>query len=158
MTVAVVIPCYNVALHIRDVIDHLPMDIDWIIAVDDCSKDETSSILKDLEKVNSKLIYIRHDVNQGVGGALITGYKKSLELNADITIKVDGDDQMDASYIPELLKPIENSKADFTKGNRFRDFKALKSMPVIRRVGNLGLSFLIKAASGYWNIYDPTNG
>jgi dolichol-phosphate mannosyltransferase len=71
---------------------------------------------------------------------------------------MDGDDQMDPSYIPSLLKPIKENKADFTKGNRFRDFKALNRMPVTRRIGNLGLSFLIKAASGYWNIFDPTNG
>jgi len=89
---------------------------------------------------------------------MITGYKRSLELDSDITIKIDGDDQMDSSNIPMLIKPLIEGKADYTKGNRFRDFKALKQMPAIRRMGNLGLSFLIKAASGYWNIFDPNNG
>ncbi|MEO5905086.1 MAG: glycosyltransferase family 2 protein, partial [Saprospiraceae bacterium] len=96
--------------------------------------------------------------NQGVGGAMITAYQKAIELDADFTIKLDGDGQMDVSYIQALLKPLINYKADFTKGNRFRDFAALRSMPLVRRIGNLGLSFLIKAASGYWNIFDPTNG
>src|SRR4030095_10429379 len=91
-------------------------------------------------------------------GALITGYQKSLELNADIVIKIDGDGQMDPSYIGDLIKPLMHHQADFTKGNRFRDLNALQSMPLIRRLGNLGLSFMIKAASGYWNIFDPTNG
>jgi hypothetical protein len=89
---------------------------------------------------------------------MLTGYKKSLELNSEITIKIDGDGQMDAANIPLLIKPIIQNKADFTKGNRFRDFRALKQMPMSRRIGNLGLSFMIKAASGYWNIFDPTNG
>ena len=101
---------------------------------------------------------INLEVNQGVGGAMITGFKRSIELNSDITIKIDGDNQMDSSYIPALIKPIVENKADYTKGNRFRDFKALRKMPVLRRTGNLGLSFCIKAASGYWNIFDPNNG
>src|SRR5205814_94982 len=84
-------------------------------------------------------------VNQAVGGAMLTGFKKSLELHSDITIKMDGDNQMDSSYIHELIKPITENEADFTKGNRFRDFSALKTMPLSRRLGNLGLSFCIHA-------------
>ncbi len=158
MIITVVIPCYNVAKHIKDVIGNIPGSISYIIAVNDCSKDDTESILLNLANENKKIIYIRHEVNQGVGGAMISGYKRSMELNADITIKMDGDGQMDAAYIPALVKPLVNDKADFAKGNRFRDLKALQAMPLSRRIGNLGLSFIIKAASGYWNVFDPTNG
>jgi len=158
MIVSVVIPCYNVAVHIEEVIRNLPASISWIIVVNDCSKDDTETILLRLAKENEKIIYIRHEVNQGVGGAMLSGYKKSLELKSDFTIKMDGDGQMDADYIPALLKPLVEDKADFTKGNRFRDLKALRAMPISRRIGNMGLSFIIKAASGYWNIFDPTNG
>ncbi|OQP47180.1 hypothetical protein A4H97_06640 [Niastella yeongjuensis] len=158
MIVSVIIPCYNVAAHIEKVITNLPAEIDYIITVNDRSPDESESILLHLQKENKKIIYLKHEVNQGVGGAMLTGFKKSLELNCDITIKMDGDDQMDPSYIPALLKPLLENTADFTKGNRFRDLNALKSMPLGRRIGNLGLSFLIKGASGYWNIFDPTNG
>jgi hypothetical protein len=126
--------------------------------VNDRSPDDAETIILRLQKTNDKIIYLKHDVNQGVGGAMLTGFAKSLELGCDITIKMDGDNQMDPSYIPALLKPIVENKADFTKGNRFRDLNALKSMPFGRRIGNLGLSFLIKGASGYWNIFDPTNG
>jgi len=158
MIITVVIPCYNVSKHIEDVIRKLPQEVNWVIAVNDCSKDDTEKILSGLKEENKKVIFINHETNQGVGGAMITGFKKSIELNSDITIKIDGDDQMDSSYIPALIKPIIDNKADYTKGNRFRDFKALRQMPVLRRTGNLGLSFCIKAASGYWNIFDPNNG
>lgn len=158
MIITVVIPCYNVSKHIEDVIKQLPAEVSWIIAVNDCSKDDTENKLIRLAKENKKLIFINHEINQGVGGAMLTGFKRSIELNSDITIKMDGDDQMDSSLIPKLIQPLAENKADYTKGNRFRDLKALKKMPAIRRIGNLGLSFFIKAASGYWNIFDPNNG
>lgn len=158
MIISVVIPCYNVSKHIENVIQQLPSEVSWVIAVNDCSKDDTEKVLLQLTEKNKKIVFINHSTNQGVGGAMLTGFKKSIELNTDITIKIDGDDQMDSSLIPALIQPIIANKADYTKGNRFRDFKALKKMPVIRRIGNLGLSFLIKVASGYWNIFDPNNG
>jgi glycosyltransferase involved in cell wall biosynthesis len=156
--ISVVIPCYNVSKHIEGVIAGLPPEISFIITVNDNSTDNTQSLLEELALSNPKIMIIKHEINKGVGGALITGYKKSLELRADITIKLDGDGQMDPSYIPKLVQPIVDGKADFTKGNRFYDFMALRTMPIARRIGNLGLSFLTKAASGYWNIFDPTNG
>jgi len=158
MIVSVIIPCYNVARHIEEVIGNLPSGIDYIITVNDCSPDETETIIHRLLQTEKRIIYIKHEFNQGVGGAMLTGFKKSIELNSDITIKMDGDNQMDSFYIPALIKPLIDNKADFTKGNRFRDFRALKEMPLTRRIGNLGLSFLIKGASGYWNIFDPSNG
>jgi glycosyltransferase involved in cell wall biosynthesis len=158
MIITVVIPCYNVSRHIEDVIKKLPAEVHWIIAVNDRSKDDTENVLSRIQGENRKVVVINHEENQGVGGAMITGFKRSIELNSDITIKIDGDDQMDSSYLPAFIKPILDNKADYTKGNRFRDFKALRKMPVLRRFGNLGLSFMIKAASGYWNIFDPNNG
>jgi glycosyltransferase involved in cell wall biosynthesis len=157
-TISVVIPCYNVSKHIEKVIGTLPSWITHIIAVNDCSTDETKKILERLAGENDKIHVLHHTVNQGVGGAMITGYKKSLELDARITIKMDGDGQMNPENILRLIQPLLDGGADFSKGNRFRDLHALKSMPVFRRIGNLGLSFLIKAASGYWNVFDPTNG
>lgn len=158
MRINVVIPCYNVAAHIEAVINSLPLEVTWVIAVNDASRDSTLDILDRLAATNPRLVVVTHEVNQGVGGAMISGYRKSIELGGDVTIKMDGDGQMDPSLIPALIRPIETGTADFTKGNRFRDLRALRSMPWARRVGNLGLSFLIKAASGYWNIFDPANG
>lgn len=152
---AVVIPCYKVSDHIRQVIESLPDWIDNIIVIDDACPDHSGRIA---EAARPNVTVIYHAENQGVGGAVVSGYKKALELNADIIIKMDGDGQMDASGIDRLTAPIINNQADYAKGNRFRDFSELKRMPAVRLIGNSGLSFLVKAASGYWNIIDPTNG
>ena len=87
-----------------------------------------------------------------------TGYQEALRLGADIVVKMDGDDQMDPVYLPALISPLERGTADYTKGNRWHDTHLLMTMPFVRRVGNLGLSFLTKAASGYWKVFDPCNG
>jgi dolichol-phosphate mannosyltransferase len=73
-------------------------------------------------------------------------------------VKIDGDGQMPLALLPKLLHPLALGKADYVKGNRFRDFDAIRKMPPLRRFGNVVLSFLVKAATGYWQCFDPTNG
>ena len=131
MIVSVVIPCYNVAKHIEQVICSIPANVRFIIAVNDCSTDGTHCILTRLMEKNERLVYVKHEKNQGVGGAMLSGFQKALDLNSDITVKMDGDGQMDHSNIGRLIKPILDGAADFSKGNRFRDFKALKNMPAL---------------------------
>ena len=152
--IAVVIPSYRVKNFLREVVLSLPEFIDFVIVVDDKCPEESYKEVENLDKV----FIIHHEINQGVGGAVVSGYKKAIELNADIVVKIDGDGQMDSNYILPLITLLLENKADYTKGNRFRDFKALKSMPKIRLFGNSVLSFLIKMASGYWSMMDPTNG
>ena len=156
--IAVVIPCYRVEREIDTVITNLPGYLKHIIVVDDSSPDQTAEIVRQLAQNDRRILLICHEKNQGVGGAVITGFRKALELDAQIVVKVDGDGQMDLSYLPELLTPLIEARADYTKGNRFRDFQALQKMPLIRRIGNMALGFLAKAATGYWNLFDPTNG
>ncbi len=156
--IAAVVPAYRVVDEIAEVVRGLPSYIRHIIVVDDASPDSTSDAVAALFKHDRRLILLRHDHNQGVGGAMITGFRKALEIGAQIVVKVDGDGQMDVSHLPELLMPLIEGKADYTKGNRFRDFIALQKMPFIRQLGNMGLGFLAKAATGYWNLFDPTNG
>lgn len=153
---AVIIPAYRVSETITSVIDSIPQEIEHIIVVDDACPESSGKIAEGLNRTN--LIVLYHKENQGVGGAVITGYKKALELGCDIAIKMDGDGQMDPACIGDLIEPLISDRADYTKGNRFRDFKALKSMPKVRLFGNSILSFLVKFSSGYWNIMDPTNG
>jgi dolichol-phosphate mannosyltransferase len=154
----VVIPAYRVASEIEAVIGSLPDYLRHIIVVDDASPDNTVKVVEALSNHDRRIFLIRHAHNRGVGGAMITGFQKALELGAQVIVKIDGDGQMDPAYIPELLAPLVQGKADYTKGNRFRDFESLRRMPIVRRIGNLGLSFLTKAATGYWNCFDPTNG
>jgi dolichol-phosphate mannosyltransferase len=156
--IAAVVPAYRVESEIADVLRGLPSYIRHIIVVDDASPDSTSDVVAALVKRDRHIVLMRHDHNQGVGGAMVTGFRKALELGAQIIVKIDGDGQMDVSHLPELLLPLIEGKADYAKGNRFRDFIALQKMPFIRRLGNMGLGFLAKAATGYWNVFDPTNG
>lgn len=156
--IAVVIPCYRVEREIAALIANLPHYVKHIIVIDDASPDETSNIVMTAAQKDQRIILIGHEKNQGVGGAMITGFRTALKLGAQIVVKVDGDGQMDPAHLPNLLLPIIQGRADYTKGNRFRDFQALQKMPVTRRVGNMALGFLTKAATGYWNLFDPTNG
>ena len=156
--IAAVIPCYRVEQEIQSVLEAVPASIQSIIVVDDASPDATANLVSASAIIDKRILLIRHLSNQGVGGAMITGYRKALELGAQVIVKIDGDGQMDMEHLPRLLQPLIDGKADYTKGNRFRDFKSLQQMPFLRRVGNMGLAFLAKAATGYWHTFDPTNG
>jgi glycosyltransferase involved in cell wall biosynthesis len=154
--VAVVIPCYRVAEHIADVIRGIPPAVQCIVCVDDCSPDNSAEVI--LAVGDPRVVLVRHAVNQGVGGAMVTGFRECLERDIDIVVKMDGDGQMDPAYLDSLLAPLIKGEADYAKGNRWHHTDELTAMPVVRRVGNLGLSFLTKAASGYWQMFDPCNG
>ena len=156
--IAAVIPCYRVEREIQSVLQTIPTSIKHIIVIDDASPDSTTELVSASAKEDHRILLIRHPFNQGVGGAMVTGYRKALELGAQVVVKIDGDGQMDMAHLPRLLQPLIEGKADYTKGNRFRDFKSLQKMPLIRRVGNMGLAFLAKVATGYWHTFDPTNG
>ena len=154
--IAVIIPAYRAESTISKVINDIPDSVQWIIVVDDCSPDHTSKLVSDM--TDSRILLIKHETNQGVGGAMWTGYLAALEVGANIIVKMDSDDQMDAKYLTKLTDPIIEGCADYTKGNRFLHLSHINSMPFIRRLGNISLSFLTKMATGYWNIFDPTNG
>jgi glycosyltransferase involved in cell wall biosynthesis len=154
--IAVVIPAYKVPDQIRGVVEAIPQHIHHIIVVDDHCPQSSGKEAERSGRENLTVLY--HRRNRGVGAAVVTGYKKALELGCDIVVKIDGDGQMDPVHIGDLIDPLTRDTADYCKGNRFRGYRALKSMPKIRLLGNSGLSFLIKGASGYWNIMDPTNG
>jgi dolichol-phosphate mannosyltransferase len=156
--ITVVIPAYRVEYEIVTVLREMPAFVKYIIVVDDASPDSTRTLVREHAQQDARVILLCHEKNQGVGGAMVTGFRKALELNSQVVIKIDGDGQMDVSHLPGLIAPLLMGKADYTKGNRFRDFQALTRMPLVRRVGNLFLAFLTKAATGYWNLFDPTNG
>ena len=105
-----------------------------------------------------RVTVLTHQVNQGVGGAVMTGYQRALAAGATVVVKLDGDGQMDPALIPQFAAPILQGRADYVKGNRFYNIEDVRAMPMVRLVGNAGLSFMTKLSSGYWNIFDPTNG
>ena len=156
--IAAVIPCYRVEREISSVLTSLPSYLTHVIVVDDASPDGTLKLVTQFAERDRRILLIRHEKNEGVGGAMITGFRKALELDAQVVVKIDGDGQMDTTYLPDLILPLLQGRADYSKGNRFRDFEALQAMPLIRRMGNMALAFLSKAATGYWNLFDPTNG
>lgn len=150
------IPSFKVHETIKEVVLSLPETISHIIVVDDKCPYGSG---KEAEKANRKnVVVLYHEANQGVGGAMVTGYRKALELGCDVVIKIDGDGQMDPKQIDRLVEPLLRNEADYTKGNRFINLATLRTMPKVRLFGNSILSFLVKISSGYWDIMDPTNG
>jgi glycosyltransferase involved in cell wall biosynthesis len=156
LTVAVAIPAYRAEATIAQVVATLPDLVDRVIVVDDASPDGTGAALRAI--ADPRLVVVTHETNRGVGGAMKTAYRKSLELGSDVVVKIDADGQMDPAQMPALLDALVDSRCDYAKGNRFLDSRALAQMPRLRLLGNLALTFLTKVASGYWHIFDPQNG
>ncbi|GAA1926196.1 glycosyltransferase family 2 protein [Nocardioides marmoribigeumensis] len=156
MRVAVVVPAHNEERLIGKVITTMPSIVDHIVIIDDASPDGTSDAVRAVHDPRVELITLRE--NQGVGGAILTGHTRALDLGADVVAIMAGDAQMDPDFLPALLDPIADGEAQFTKANRFYGPGSFKGMPRHRIFGNVVLSFLTKAASGYWNLFDPQNG
>jgi glycosyltransferase involved in cell wall biosynthesis len=155
--IAVVVPSYKVTSHVVQTLSEIGKEVSYIFVVDDACPDGSGKLVQ--EKVSdSRVKVIFHEENLGVGGAMITGYKAALETDANIIVKLDGDGQMDPALIGELIAPIVNGRADYTKGDRLDSLTGLWQMPSIRLIGNAGLSLLTKISTGYCNITDPTNG
>jgi dolichol-phosphate mannosyltransferase len=157
LRIAVVIPCYKVTRHILDLILAIGSEVQFIYVVDDACPDGSGEFV--LANINdSRVRVIFHTQNQGVGGAVLTGYEAAISDAADLIVKLDGDGQMDPLLIPDFISPIIMGEADYTKGNRFYDLEKVRTMPTVRLFGNAVLSLMTKLSSGYWNLFDPTNG
>ena len=155
--ISVVMPCYRSSKQVLEVIKRVPKTVNRIYCVDDGCPDKTGTMIE--KKCKDKRVKILfHKQNQGVGGAVVTGYKQALADGADIIVKIDSDGQMNPALLPRFIGPLMKGQADYTKGNRFFTPEFLNGMPKIRLLGNAGLSFLNKFSTGYWQIFDPTNG
>lgn len=158
-TIAVVVPSYNEELLIGRVIETMPQFVDKIVIVDDCSRDNTSQVVQSyVDRYPERVVLIRHEINQGVGGAIATGYKWCRDQSIDATVVMAGDAQMDPNDLPALLDPVVNNEVDYSKGNRLISGEAWKEIPRVRYLGNAMLSLLTKIASGYWHIADSQTG
>jgi dolichol-phosphate mannosyltransferase len=155
--IAVVIPSYKVTRHILGVIAGIGPEVGRIYVVDDKCPDHSGDFVS-ANCTDARVTVLRHEQNQGVGGAVMSGYRAAIADGASVIVKVDGDGQMDARLIPAFVAPILSGEADYTKGNRFFDLEQIGAMPQMRLFGNAMLSLLTKLSSGYWDLFDPTNG
>ncbi|RXZ72065.1 glycosyltransferase family 2 protein [Agromyces albus] len=154
--VAAVVPAYKEEAMIATVIETMPDFVDHIVIVDDCSPDATSEVVRSID--SSRVTLLRHEVNQGVGGSIITGHRAAIELGADVNVVMAGDAQMDPKHLPALLDEVTDGGFGFAKANRFFAPESFEGMPRHRVFGNIVLSFMTKLASGYWHLFDPQNG
>jgi glycosyltransferase involved in cell wall biosynthesis len=155
--IAVVIPCFAVRGQVLSVLERVGPEVSRIFVVDDACPQRTGAHVQSSCK-DPRVEVIFHPENQGVGGAVITGYAAALRHGADIVVKIDGDAQMAPELLPLFVQPLLDGEADYSKGNRFFSLENLKGMPPVRLLGNAGLSLLTKLSTGYWTIFDPTNG
>jgi hypothetical protein len=155
-TLAVVIPAHNEELHIGAVIEGIPSFVDLVIVVDDASTDRTGEVVRASTRPNVELI--GQPKNGGMGSAIVAGFRRALDSGAQLVAVMDGDGQMDSHQLPKLLDPIVEGETDLAKGNRFFSRRSFEGMPAYRVFGNLVLTFLTKAATGYWHMFDSENG
>ncbi len=155
--IAVVIPCYRVKSQILEVLEGIGKEVSRIYIVDDACPEKTGEYVRsNLNDKRTNVIF--HDINQGVGGAVVSGYRQALEDGIEVIVKIDGDGQMDPRLVLTIARPVLDGNADYAKGNRFDSLENLFSMPKLRILGNAVLSIWSKISSGYWSITDPTNG
>lgn len=157
-SIAVVVPAYNEEKLIRQTLASIPELVDRIIVVNDASMDGTSGIVKDMADNDPRVCLLEHGKNRGVGAAIVTGYKKALELEIDVTAVMAGDAQMDPDDLIPVIKPVAEGRADYVKGNRLITGEAWQMIPRYRYLGNAFLSLLTKVSSGYWGVADSQTG
>ena len=156
--ISVVIPCYNEETQIENVVQTMPDIVDYMVIIDDNSHDKTAEIVRSLLKENPKIVFIEHEKNQGVGGAIATGYKWSRDNKIDVAVVMAGDGQMNPDDLPAVLDPVVDGEIDYSKGNRLFTGEAYKKIPKVRFFGNSVLSLLTKVVSGYWHVADSQTG
>ena len=156
LRVGVVIPAFNEQRNIAAVVATTPAFVDHVIVVDDASADETARLAGATGRASVDVV--RHAENRGVGGAIATGYRRALELDADVAVVMAGDGQMDPGDLPALLDPIAAGVADYVKGNRFLHPDIWTEMPPARIVGNALLSAATRVTSGYRHVFDSQCG
>jgi glycosyltransferase involved in cell wall biosynthesis len=155
--IAVVIPCFRVTRHIDGVLERIGPEVQHIYCVDDGCPDASGQHIRSSCE-DPRVTVLEHSTNQGVGAAVKTGYRQAIADGAQVVVKLDGDGQMDPALIARFVAPIAVGRADYTKGNRFFRLDSLREMPAARKFGNAVLSFFTKLSSGYWSVFDPTNG
>jgi glycosyltransferase involved in cell wall biosynthesis len=155
-TVAVVVPAFDEAPLIEATLQGIPEFVDRVLVIDDGSADDTGELARSFG--DQRVEVIRHERNQGVGAAIVTGYRRALAERMDATAVMAGDNQMDPDELESLVLPVVRGEVDYAKANRLFTGSAWELIPRSRYVGNAILSFLTKIASGYWHVADSQAG
>jgi glycosyltransferase involved in cell wall biosynthesis len=154
-TVAVVVPAYDEEALVGSTVARIPAFVDRIIVVDDASRDATA------ERAGAggeRVEVIVHERNEGVGAAIVTGYKRAIAEQVDVTCVMAADGQMDPDDLETLVSAVASGEVDYAKANRLFTGQAWELIPRTRYLGNAVLSFLTKIASGYWHVADSQSG
>jgi glycosyltransferase involved in cell wall biosynthesis len=154
-SVAVVVPAYDEELLIASTIMGMPDFVDRIIVVDDASSDATA---EQAAAADPRVELVRHDVNRGVGASIVTGYRRAIDDEVDVTCVMAADGQMDPHDLHKLASAVAAGECDYAKANRLASGQAWEVIPRTRFIGNAILSVLTKIASGYWHIADSQSG
>jgi glycosyltransferase involved in cell wall biosynthesis len=154
-TVAVVVPAYNEEALVGSTVEGIPSFVDRIIVVDDGSDDATVERAK---AGDPRVEVIRHERNEGVGAAIVTGYKRAIAEEFEVTAVMAADGQMDPDDLETLVRAVATDEVDYAKANRLFTGQAWQLIPRTRYLGNAALSFLTKIASGYWHVADSQSG
>jgi glycosyltransferase involved in cell wall biosynthesis len=157
LKVAVIIPCYRVKQHVLDLLIRIDAQVHTIYAIDDACPDRSGLHIQQ-HCHDSRVRVLFNEKNLGVGGAVMVGYKQAVADGMDVLVKMDGDGQMNPALLADFVRPILHGEADYTKGNRFFDLEGVRAMPPVRIFGNAVLSVMSKLSTGYWHLFDPTNG
>ena len=153
--VAVVVPAYNEEALVASTVSRIPDFVDRIFVVDDASTDATAERARDADK---RVEVLSHERNEGVGGAIVTGYRRAAQDEIDVTCVMAADGQMDPDDLETLVRAIASDECDYAKANRLFTGQAWQIIPRTRYLGNAMLSFLTKIASGYWHVADSQSG
>ncbi len=155
--VAVVVPAYREAKILPRTLARIPDYVDWIIVVDDGSPDQTFNVAHAFAQANPRVTVLRLGFNYGVGRAITEGYRRAMQLGADVIAVMAADDQMDPADLPSLLKPVIRNTADYAKGNRLIHHEA-RAMPPVRRAGTRLLARLTGYVAGISDLDDAQCG
>jgi len=157
-SIAVVVPAYNEEQHIGLVCEGMPDFVDAVYVIDDASTDATADITSEYAEIDDRIQLIRHEVNRGVGGAIVTGYKRALADGMDISVVMAGDNQMESEYLGAIIDPVVEGTAAYSKVTRLTDRAHLNGMSPWRILGNYTLRWLTVLATGNTEVTDPQNG
>jgi glycosyltransferase involved in cell wall biosynthesis len=155
-SVAVVVPAFDEESLIEATLTGIPDFVDRIYVVDDASRDAT--VERAFTAGDPRVEVVRHERNQGVGAAILSGYRRALADRVDVTAVMAADNQMDPGDLEALVLPVARGQVDYAKANRLFTGQAWQLIPRTRYLGNAVLSMLTKIASGYWHVADSQSG